>query len=157
MTYRGLLVVVVAAGLLLFGTACENAVRSFSADLTGAEVVPAVTTNATGQAIANLDASDTEVGYKVTVTDISDATLCHMRLAPSGQTGQVIAELFVGPKKAGPFSGTLCEGSLRVADLKGPLAGKTMKALISAMRAGSTYVQVHTDSHATGEIRGQLR
>jgi hypothetical protein len=157
MSNRGLLVVVAAAGLLLFGAACENSVRSFSAGLIGAEVVPAVTTDAGGEAVVNLDASDTELGYKVTVTDISNATSCHIHLAPAGKTGEVVADLFVGPKKAGPFSGTLCEGSLRVADLKGPLSGKTMKAMISALRAGSTYVQVRTDLLPAGEIRGQLR
>lgn len=157
MTNRKLLVAVAATGLLLTGLACQNTVRSFSADLIGAEVVPAVTTDADGEAVANLDQADTEVGYKVTVTDISDATSCHMYLAPAGQDGEIIANLFVGPKKAGPFTGTLCEGSLRVADLKGPLSGKTMKTMISALRAGSTYVQVCTDSFPDGEIRGQLR
>jgi hypothetical protein len=157
MTNRRLLVAAAAAGLLLSGLACKNTVRSFSATLIGAEVVPAVTTDATGAAIANLDAADTEVGYKVTVTNISNATSCHIHLAPAGQSGEVIANLFVGPKKAGPFTGTLCEGSLRVADLKGPLAGRTMEAMISALRAGSTYVQVRTDSFPAGEIRGQLR
>jgi len=155
MTNRGLLVV--AAGLLLCGAACENSVRSFSADLIGAEVVPSVTTDAGGEAIVNLDAADTELGYKVTVTDLSNATSCHIHLAPAGQNGEVVADVFVGPKKVGPFSGTLCEGSLRVADLKGPLSGKTMKAMISALRAGSTYVQIRTDSFPAGEVRGQLR
>jgi hypothetical protein len=157
MTNRKLLVAVAAAGLLLSGLACENAVRSFSANLTGAEVTPAVTTDATGEAVANLDAANTEVGYKVTVTGISNATSCHIHLAPAGQNGEVVADLFVGPKKEGPFTGTLCEGSLRVADLKGPLSGRTMNAMISALRAGSTYVQVRTDSFPAGEIRGQLR
>jgi len=152
-----MLFVFAAAGLLLFSSACENVVRDFSAKLIGAEVVPAVTTDATGQAVVNLDAADTEVAYKVTVTDISDATSCHMHLAPAGKAGEVIADLFVGPKKQGSFSGTLCEGSLRVADLKGPLEGKTIKAVISALRAGSTYVEVRTDSFPSGEIRGQLR
>ena len=151
-----LVAVTVVAGIILF-SGCENVVRSFSASLTGSGVVPPVTTTATGECIANLDAAGTEVGYKLDVQGIENVTSANIHLAPSGQVGEIIAVLYPGPTKPGPFTGTLAEGSLRVADLRGPLAGEPMSRMNSVLRAGSTYVQVNTDSFPDGEIRGQLR
>lgn len=150
-----LTVIALVAVVALIG--CENVIRSFSATLTGGEIVPPVSTTATGTCIANLDAASTEVGYKLTVQNIENAASASIHLAPAGQTGEVIAMLYPGPTKPGPFSGTLAEGSLRVADLRGPLAGEPMSRMLSVLRAGSTYVQVNTDSFPGGEIRGQLR
>ena len=143
--------------LLLAGLGCEQVVRSFAAQLSGSWIVPPVTTAATGEAILNLDAGDTEVGYKLTVEDIENVASAYIYLAPAGQTGEIIADLYPGPTKPGPFSGVLAENSLRVADLKGPLAGEPMSRMIAVLRAGSTYVQVNTDSFPNGEIRGQIR
>ena len=138
-------------------TGCENIVRSFSANLSGSEIIPPVSTTATGNCIVNVDAADTELGYKLTVQNTENATSASIHLAPSGQVGGVIAVLYPGPTREGPFTGTLAEGSLRVADLRGPLAGEPMRRMLSVLRAGSTYVQVNTDSFPAGEIRGQLR
>jgi len=143
--------------LLLAGPACENLVRDFDATLNGTGVVPPVTTTATGTAIVTIDASNTELGYKLTVTNISDVTEANIHLAPSGETGDVVLVLYPGPVKPGPFTGTLAEGTLRIADFKGPLAGESMNRMLGVLRAGSTYVQVDTDSFPNGEIRGQLR
>ncbi len=143
--------------LLLTGLGCEDVVRSFEALLSGSWIIPPVTTAATGEAVINLDAGDTEVSYKLTVEDIENVASAYIYLAPSGQTGEIIAHLYPGPTKPGPFSGVLAENSLRVADLKGPLAGEPMSRMITVLRAGSTYVQVNTDSFPNGEIRGQIR
>lgn len=150
-------IVAVAALALLALTGCENLVRDFAAELNGSQVVPPVSTIATGDATAKVDISDTQVEYRVEVSNLSDIQSAHIHLAPSGQNGDVVAVLYPGPTKPGSFTGLLCEGTLLTADLKGPLAGKDVKALVSAMRAGSTYVNVHTDSFPAGEIRGQLR
>jgi hypothetical protein len=146
-----------AAILLLAGPACENLVRDFDALLNGSGVVPPVSTTATGNAVVTIDASNTELGYKLTVTGLSDITDANIHLAPSGENGDVILVLYPGPQKPGPFTGTLAEGTLRIADFKGPLAGESMGRMLDVLRAGSTYVQVNTDSFPNGEIRGQLR
>ncbi|MFO7676167.1 MAG: CHRD domain-containing protein [bacterium] len=150
------IVALIAAGCVaLLG--CENLVRSFSAALTGGEIIPPVSTSATGNCVVNVDAADTELGYKLTVQNIENATSASIHLAPAGRVGEVVAVLYPGPTKEGPFTGTLAEASLRVADLRGPLAGESMSRMLSVLRAGSTYVQVNTDSFPAGEIRGQLR
>ena len=141
----------------MFGLGCENIVRDFSAALNGGEVVPPVSTLATGDAVVTIDASDTELGYKLTVENIENVTTARIHLAPSGLTGDYVLVLYPGPRKEGPFTGTLAEGTFRVADLKGPLAGEPMSRMLEVLRAGSTYVQVNTDSFPGGELRGQLR
>ena len=152
-----IIVLSTAALLLLAGPACENLVRDFDAVLNGSGIVPPVSTTATGTAVVTIDASNTELGYKVTVTSLSDITEANIHLAPSGETGDVVLVLYPGPQMPGPFTGTLAEGTLRIADFKGPLAGESMGRMLDVLRAGSTYVQVKTDSFPDGEIRGQLR
>jgi hypothetical protein len=57
----------------------------------------------------------------------------------------------------GRFDGVYVEGTITASNLVGPLAGQPLSALLDAMRAGNTYVNVHTSANAGGEIRGQIR
>jgi hypothetical protein len=157
MKKTALTAVLSVALLLLAGPACENIVRDFDATLNGSSVVPPVSTNATGNAVVTIDASSTELGYKVTVNNLANITGANIHLAPAYQTGDVVLILYTGVGDSVPFSGTLAEGTLRIADFKGPLAGESMNRMLNVLRAGSTYVQVNTDSFPDGEIRGQLR
>ena len=63
--------------------------------------------------------------------------------------------------------GVLASGTFTAANLVGPLAGHPLSELISAMRSGGAYVNVHTNDGVAptntgpgdfpgGEIRGQL-
>ncbi len=56
----------------------------------------------------------------------------------------------------GRFNGVYAHGTVSAANLVGPLAGQPLSALITAMQAGSTYVNVHTSQFPAGEIRGQI-
>ena len=47
-------------------------------------------------------------------------------------------------------------GNITDTDLTGPMQGKTLSDLISAIKNGDTYTNVHTPSHPDGEIRGQI-
>ena len=40
--------------------------------------------------------------------------------------------------------------------LAGPMEGKTIADLITAMKDGNTYVNIHTEQNPNGEIRGQI-
>ncbi len=64
-------------------------------------------------------------------------------------------------------TGILSTGTITAADLIGPLAGQSMARLIREIRAGNTYVNVHTNDGVApidtgpgdfpgGEIRAQL-
>ena len=52
--------------------------------------------------------------------------------------------------------GPLTQGKFIAADLKGPLAGKTLSDLVNMIKNGDAYVNVHTTQNPEGEIRGQL-
>jgi hypothetical protein len=60
------------------------------------------------------------------------------------------------PAGGGDQNGSLSEGTFTAANLIGPLAGQPLSALIDAIRAGNTYVNVHTEVSPGGEIRSQI-
>ncbi|HEY7079080.1 MAG TPA: CHRD domain-containing protein [Nitrososphaeraceae archaeon] len=47
-------------------------------------------------------------------------------------------------------------GSIDDSSLVGPMKGKTISDLVSSINNGNNYVNVHTQGHPDGEIRGQL-
>ena len=53
-------------------------------------------------------------------------------------------------------SSLIASGTINNSDLKGPLLGKNIFALITLMQSKNTYVNVHSESHPDGEIRGQI-
>lgn len=149
--------VLLAVVALVSLTGCENLARNFSATLNGANVVPPNSSIATGAAEFTVDVSNTKMDYTITVANLANITSAYLHYAPAYQNGDSIAVLYAGPRKIGSFTGQLTQGSLLTADLIGPMAGKSIRALVSAVRAGSTYVSIRTDSFPGGEIRGQLR
>ena len=46
-------------------------------------------------------------------------------------------------------------GTITTSDLEGPMQGKEISDLVSAMSSGVTYVNVLTQENPDGEIRGQ--
>ena len=135
-------------------------VKNFRAHLTGDQEVPAVETNATGQAIFQLSKDGTQLSYKLIVANIEDVRMAHLHLAPAGMNGGVAAWLYpMGPPPVtipGTYNGTLSQGVLTTADLRGALAGKTIGDLVDQILAGKVYVNVHTMQFGGGEIRGQI-
>ena len=53
-------------------------------------------------------------------------------------------------------SSLIASGTINNSDLKGPLLGKNISDLITLMQSKNTYVNVHSESHPDGEIRGQI-
>lgn len=51
-------------------------------------------------------------------------------------------------------TGVLSEGNITAANLEGPMAGKPLPNLTSAIRNGITYVNVDTQQNPNREIRG---
>jgi len=131
--------------------------RSFKAKLSGSEVVPPVKTTAKGEAIFQLSKDGNELTYKLTVSDIENVTAAHIHDGKVGKNGPPIVNLFTGPKKKGKFSGTLSEGKITTKDLMGQLKGKLFSHFIQMIEDGHAYVNVHSEPHPDGEIRGQIR
>jgi hypothetical protein len=129
--------------------------------MTGAEEVPANDSRAQGQATFRLSSDGTELSYKLIVANIHNLTQAHIHLAPAGTNGPVVLWLYPSGPPAQPIpgrtQGVLAERTVTAANLVGPLAGASMQDLVDAIRAGNTYVNVHTQQYPPGEIRGQIR
>jgi len=133
--------------------------HNFRTHLSGREQVSPLDTRAQGQAIFQLNKDGTELSFKLIVANIDNVIGAHIHLAPVGQNGPIVLPLLGNPFIPDPgltVNGVLVQGTATAADVGGPLAGD-LNTLIDAMRAGNTYVNVHTVEFRPGEIRGQIR
>jgi len=140
----------VAGALALACSKATDNVQVFQADLSGTNEVPVRATAATGTSQITVD-GDT-VFFVVEVHNINAVSLSHIHVAPAGANGPVRVDFFLGPV-TGPLNGILAQGSFTAADVK----VISFDELLSQIRAGNTYVNVHSPTFPAGEIRGQLR
>lgn len=130
--------------------------QKFKATMTGDEEVPPVTTKATGMASFTTQNNDTSIKYKLNITGLSDATGAHIHSGKKGENGDVIVDLLKNSKNNPTKAGMAIRGNITDSSLTGPMKGKTVGDLVSAMNSGDTYTNVHTQKHLKGEIRGQI-
>jgi hypothetical protein len=104
------------------------------------------------------------IHYTLDYSDLSGGATCcsHIHFAQQHVSGGVSAFLCGGGDKPActPTTGHI-EGDIDAADVIGPtdqgIAPGELGELVSAIRAGATYANVHTTpSYPEGEIRGQL-
>jgi hypothetical protein len=137
---------------------------NFTATLSGANEVPPVTTTATGT--ATLSVNGQQITYTVNVTNLQNAVVAHIHIAPVGENGPVRLNLCgTGAPQPDCTSGTgvLATGTNGTTVGTPPI---TFDSLLAAMRTGGAYVNVHTSApgctagqpgcNAGGEIRGQV-
>lgn len=154
---------------------------SFKSDLSGT-LVPTAATRATGEATFKFSGTSgagahkynsgpergkmgwgtvgvqSMLAFKLSVWNIENVTAAHLHLNQgSTAAGSVIAPLYSGPKKSGEYSGMLSEGTIADKDLTGPLSGRSVQDLAALMHTSGVYVNVHTDKHPAGEIRGEVK
>jgi hypothetical protein len=137
---------------------------SFTATLSGTNEVPPVTTPATGS--ATLTVSGAQITYTVNVTNLQNAVVAHIHVAPAGENGPVRLNLCgTGAPEPECTSGT----GVLATGTNGTTVGSpaiSFDSLLSAMRTGGAYVNVHTNAagctpgaagcNPGGEIRGQV-
>jgi len=122
---------------------------AYAASLAGSQEVPAVTTGGSGSAWAVVSADQSMITYVVTYGGLSGPVVAaHIHAGAVGANGGVILPLVHGPS---PMVGTLTASNLSAS---GPLA--TFADAVAAIRAGGTYVNLHTAANPGGEVRGQL-
>jgi hypothetical protein len=149
-------VAILAALALALLPLSADAGMNYAAKLTGIGG-----SKATGEATFQLSADGKTLHYKVTVSGIENITMSHIHIAPEGKDGPPGVWLYPsGPSpqpKEGKFEGTLAEGDITAANLKGPLEGKALSDLIAKIDAGEAYANVHTKQMPGGEVRGTIR
>jgi hypothetical protein len=127
----------------LAGTAAQAGSASFKVPLSGTQSVPPVETSGTGTAELTYDPATRVVTWNITYSGLSSpATMAHFHgPAKQGQNGQVIIWLTKqGSPPTNPITGSATltpEQAKQFAD-------------------GDWYVNLHTQSHPAGEIRGQV-
>jgi len=127
------------------------------ATLKGSNETPAVDTKATGTATFTVSA--TSVEYKITASGLSgNATGAHIHIGPTTAAGPVVVPFPADAIKNGADGSVTISGTFTSAEVKPqtkpPL--KSLDELLTQMRAGNTYVNIHTAAHPGGEIRGQI-
>jgi hypothetical protein len=140
--------------------------------------------NAQGQAILQIATDSLSFDYKLIASNIENITQAHIHCGQFGTNGPIIVWLYPGPTAtmalaggAGRHDGVLAEGTVvsgaalhvRTAAPSAACPGgvATFADVLAQIRAGNTYVNVHTSDGVAppntgpgdfpgGEVRGQL-
>jgi hypothetical protein len=142
--------------------------------LVGFEEVPAVSTAGNGEFRARINSDQSEITYSLSYSDLEgEITQSHIHLGQRGVNGGITVFLCTnldngpeGTQPCPPAPATIT-GTIRAADVS-PNIPATLGArtqglepgefdeFLRAIRAGATYVNVHTTKWTTGEIRSQI-
>jgi CHRD domain-containing protein len=129
-----------------------------------------------GEAIFRVSDDGSSVNFRLIASNIDNVIMSHIHCGPPGANGPIRMWLYPvigptgapGPNGAGPHNGVLASGTFSPTGVTCPASGTTpAMPLLDAIRAGLTYVNVHTNDGVApantgpgdfpgGEIRGQL-
>jgi hypothetical protein len=142
--------------------------------LIGYEEVPSISTTANGEFNARINVDETEIAYSLSYSDLEgDVQQAHIHLGQKGVNGGITvflcSNLGNGPggTQACPPPPATITGIIRAIDVS-PNINATAGArgqgldtgefdeLLAAIRAGATYVNVHSTKWPGGEIRSQI-
>jgi CHRD domain-containing protein len=138
-TLRSLRLAVTAASFVIAGYSSIAFADAVKVTLSGSEEVPPVTTSASGTGTITVNADKTVSG-SVTTSGVN-ASMAHIHEGAPGKNGPPIIPL----TKGGDNSWTVPSGS------------KLTDAQYQAYKGGNLYINVHSEAHKGGEIRGQLK
>lgn len=140
----------------------------FREDLSGFQETPlAVSTPADGQFRIAINNRDQTIEWRLSYADLSaEITQAHIHFGSPAQTGGISVFLCTNLGN-GPAGTQLCPaapatvtGTIAPGDIIGPaaqgIAPGEFAELVAAVRAGYTYVNVHSQAFPVGEIRAQL-
>jgi len=161
-----ILLVIAAGALILTGThaAADSGARAFRTTLDGYHETPlSISTAGYGTFQARLNPAGDELLYELRYADLEGGNILfsHVHIGQTGTTGGVMFFLCGGGgKPACPAIPATVTGSVNASNIMGPSgqgvsAGEFQEAL-RAMRTGAAYVNVHTGTYTSGEIRGQI-
>lgn len=164
-------VVIVATGLSAAGAPDGKGgpkANSYNEKLSGYQEDPLVlSTTGTGEFVAQVDTDAQEIRYSLSYAALEgDVLQAHIHLGGHAQSGAISVFLCsnLGNGPAGtqpcPSAPATVSGTITAADVLGPvnqgIAAGEFDELVAALRAGATYVNVHSAKYPGGEIRAQL-
>jgi hypothetical protein len=159
----------VMGGLLAIATLAKA--EQVGALLTGYEESPAVSTTGTGAFTATIDPDGETILYTESFSGLQGpVTQSHIHVGQLGVNGSIViflCQTAANPDPTGlapecPQQGTVT-GTITTANViagataSQQLAAGDLAAVITAIRAGAAYANVHTNVSPGGEIRGQIR
>jgi hypothetical protein len=169
-----LLVIAVAVGTAVAALATSSTATArggqsvFREQLSGYEETPAtLSTTGSGQFRLQISNRSDEISYRLSYTALEgDVLQAHIHLGAPATSGGISVFLCTnlgnGPAgtQACPAPPATVTGTITPADVIGPagqgLAAGEFDELVDAIRAGATYVNIHSSLYPSGEIRGQL-
>jgi len=159
---KSLLLVLLVLAFSISTVAGDDDVITLTADLHGANEVPAINSNATASFKATIHENGSITFTETFQNLTSNAILSHIHFGKDHVAGGVMIFLCGGggqPACPAATSGTF-SGSIIPANVTGPTAqGITAGDLASALRAirqGAGYVNLHSVNFPGGEVRGQV-
>lgn len=129
--------------------------EKYRAKLLGKNEVPKV--NSTAKGSASFKSKKEILTWKINVTGLSNTTGAQLYLGNKSSKGDIIVDLMKSGNQSKTPLGFLMNGNISAADLKGPMQGKTVMDLKSAMNNSQTYVNILTSAHPDGEVRGPVK
>ena len=142
--------------------------RNLRADLSGYQEVPTLSSSGTAHFEARIDKGEAAVDWQLSYADTESLiTQSHIHLGATATNGPIIVFLCsnLGNGPAGtqtcPAAPATISGTFTAADVGAGGAGVGLEAgnlaeLITAIRAGATYANIHTTVRPGGEVRGQI-
>lgn len=172
----------IAAGLIAVSASVVVVSQNFKqlkALLTGYEEVPSVSTVASGEFRARISNDNSAIEYELSYTDLEgDVTQAHIHFGQVGVNGAIEVWLCANnpPITNAPAGTQACPappatitGTIVAADVTGQptptppgvnfgqgIQPGEFEELLRAIRAGRTYVNVHTTKFPGGEVRSQI-
>jgi hypothetical protein len=123
------------------GQIAPRDIRVLFSALDGDQVVPPVTTAASGLAATTVDLASRRLVAFINADGVDDATSAGVHEGPMGENGAEVLALEQTPMQPGQWSG---------------ISEQLDAGSFSAYRSGRLYAQVATPARPDGEIRGQI-
>jgi hypothetical protein len=164
----GAILATAGAGVML----AQGGFKNIKEALTGYEEVNPISTTGNGTFDARISNDGSQIDYTLTYSDLEgDVTMSHIHFGLKSTNGPISVWLCqtaampapapvtdITPQCATP--GGTVTGTLTAANVIGPAAQGIepgqFSEVVAAIRAGATYVNVHSSKWGGGEIRSQL-
>jgi hypothetical protein len=152
-----MIVLAVALTSLVVTTATSSYAQNekYRAKLDGNNEVPPV--NSTAEGVINFKTKNDMLTWKMNVTGTNDATGVNIHKGKAGENGEIIVDLMKVSKHSDNPKGMTMRGNVTDSSLTGSMAGQTIADLKTAMANGDTYINLKTQDHPDGLLRGQIK